>query len=181
MESYSILTVDLMNPKVKQYVEMKMKRIQTVAQAKSIAANVEDWAYRVVDQHGNCGVLCFRGVEVALFYKRMVSPITMEEMDPIPEGPGIHPDMLWIRVEFFHTKAAKSRNKAEVKLQETMESELEKYKGLSTQLRIETEQLYKSLEVLEGRLDRAKKLSQTKGSKKPVVVKRPKKVMKKRK
>lgn len=153
-EAYRVLSVDLMEPKVKQYVEMKMKKILTPSQAKSLAAEKKGWALRTLDQVGNAFILCFNGIEVALFYKRASTPMTVEEIDPIPEGPGIHQDKLWIRVEFFHTKAASSRNQAQIKYEQQMEEDLAKYKGMSSQYATELEQIRLKLEGMEGRLKR---------------------------
>ena len=149
MEAYKVLAIDLLEPRVKQFVEMKLKQIQTAHQARSLSTGKTDWSYKVLDQHGNVGVLAFRGVEVALFYKRTATPITMEEMDPIPEGPGIAADKLWIRVELFHTKTSKDRNLVQLKYEKDRDEELATYKGLATQMSTENEQLKNRIQVLE--------------------------------
>jgi hypothetical protein len=61
------------------------------------------WMLRSVSQVGSFDVqiLMYKGLEVALFFKRQTSIITPELEDPTPEGCIEDEDDIWVRMELF--------------------------------------------------------------------------------
>lgn len=61
------------------------------------------WSMRSVSLIGNADVwvLLYKGLEVAVFFRRQTSLITPEPGDPIPEGYLQHADDVWARMDLF--------------------------------------------------------------------------------
>lgn len=67
-----------------------------------------DWKYVKVDTLGNIGILNYRGIQVALFFKRQVTEIAPIVGEKPPENPITDPDEVWQRLDILGPSAKKA-------------------------------------------------------------------------
>jgi hypothetical protein len=76
----------------KQFVADESKK----AEEKNKSTN---WQYSDVDLHGRIGVLKYKGVEIAQFFKRQLSKHRISHENPVSELRLKDPDDAWLRVD----------------------------------------------------------------------------------
>jgi hypothetical protein len=65
------------------------------------------WSMRQISLVGNFDVqsLHYKGLEVAVFWRRQLSEVTPDPSDPVPEGVIEHPDDVWVRLDLIGKSA----------------------------------------------------------------------------
>lgn len=113
---YRVLLVDQMSKADKIAVAAKVSTLYTGPEAKSSSYRQiapgqfenENWQYEIKDYQGQVGVLKFKGVEAAVFYKRQVTEIEPLPVDPVPEGVIRDPDDAWVRLDLLGLSARRT-------------------------------------------------------------------------
>jgi len=98
---YMVLQCEQLSKADKELVVAKLANVRSVQDAFALVDAKEGWGYKVVDHHGNVGVITFRGVEAALLYRRNVVKVEPFPQDPLPEGIITDPLDAWKRVDLL--------------------------------------------------------------------------------
>jgi len=109
---YTCLTVDHMSKVNHDMVNATLKTIVSATDARLLPDGVNGWACECLDQNGRVYVLKYKGIEVALFFKRQLTEIKLNPGDRYPEGVMKEPDDAWQRLDI----ASKSARQANVVL-----------------------------------------------------------------
>lgn len=167
---YRQLTVSLLQPRVKNMIEVRIMNVKTGDDAKMLAAaqNDKGWSYDSLDTLGRVGVLKFRGTEVALFFKRQSTNFKTEDIDPVPERTIADPEEAWARMEFFHTKSSKKRSSWFADREKELMDSVEAFRGLAHQRDVENDQLQQKVQAMSQTISTLRKRlsTPTKGGKK---------------
>lgn len=84
--------------------------VQTLAHERTKAGQPSLWFYTIMDMMGGrVGLLKFKGIEVALFFKRQTTELVMQPGSPLPEHPIEDPDDVWQRLDLMGPSARRSR------------------------------------------------------------------------
>ena len=67
-----------------------------------------DWAYTIIDHLGNAGIMTYRGIQVALFFKRQITEIAPAIGEKPPDNPITDPDDVWQRLDLLGPSAKKA-------------------------------------------------------------------------
>lgn len=70
---------------------------------------VQYWSYESVDLHGRIGLLKYKGIEIALFIKRQLSPHRISTETPVSERRLNNPDDAWMRLDLSGLSARQSK------------------------------------------------------------------------
>jgi hypothetical protein len=113
---YPVLTISQLSDKALESVRAFVKPLVTGEEAgKKVvqlirAAEGEsiEWSYSLLDQLGNVGVLRYRGIEVALYFKRQVTEQSPGIGEPIPEARIEDPTDVWQRLDLLGPSAKKA-------------------------------------------------------------------------
>lgn len=106
---YYVLTVHQLNDKDQKIVDkalavcinpVEAKQLTRLSQAGGAASG---FSYRDISlvKDFECGVLMYKGLAVALYYKRQVTKIEPEPMDPVPTGALESLEDVWARLDLF--------------------------------------------------------------------------------
>jgi hypothetical protein len=68
-----------------------------------------DWSYQMIDLHGRVGILKYKGIEIALFIKRQLSPHRITGDTPLSEKRLNNPDDAWMRLDLSGLSARQSK------------------------------------------------------------------------
>ena len=100
---YYVLTVIYLNAKDQKVVEKGLAVCTTPTDCKLLAQKQVGWLYRDISlvKDFDCGVLQYKGLAVAVYFKRQVTKIEPEPMDPIPVGHLETLDDAWARLDLF--------------------------------------------------------------------------------
>lgn len=102
---YLVLTLDQLSKSDKELVRAKVKALTTGEEA--IASVGDGWQYWLMDEQGRVGVLVYKGVEVAVFYKRQTTIMERSTGDPTPESL-VEPTDVWQRLDLLGPSARKA-------------------------------------------------------------------------
>jgi molecular chaperone GrpE (heat shock protein) len=102
---YKVLQITMLPQHLKIEMMSKLATINTGDQAKQLAGQPPGWGYRHLDTLGRIGVLSLRGVEVAVFFKRQMQELEVEDCDPVPEGEIKDPVDVWVRLDVLGLSA----------------------------------------------------------------------------
>lgn len=115
---YKVLSISQLSKAWIQTIKATVKTVITGDAAKDFVYNTardlalqglkSDWAYKVIDNLGHVGVLEYRGIQVALFFKRQVSEIMPVVGEKPPENPITDPDEVWQRLDILGSSAKKA-------------------------------------------------------------------------
>jgi hypothetical protein len=105
---YYVLTVHQLNDKDQKIVDKALVLCTNPVEAKKYLLKQPGFSYRDISlvKDFECGVLVYKGLAVALFYKRQVTKIEPEPMDPVPTGALESLEDVWARLDLF-TKSPK--------------------------------------------------------------------------
>lgn len=95
--SYQVLVSDQLSAVDKAEISKVVSTLLTPEDTDVLTKQTIGWSFRILDTLKHVGVLAFRGVPVALFYKRMCNTITPMECDPVPLKAIEDPKDLWMR------------------------------------------------------------------------------------
>lgn len=121
---YTVLTIAHMSQIVKDTVHATLKTIVTADQAFRLPNGVNGWACEKLDLRGRVLVLSYKGVEVALFFKRQTTELRLIPGDRYPEGVMKESSETWQRLDIAGLSAKKA-NFVTVKMQERIEGDNE--------------------------------------------------------
>src|SRR5580692_6222054 len=121
---YSVLTLTQLSEADKALILGTLKTVNSAAHAMTLPqilhrdGNLKNnkmenlvmngWACNCIDQLGKCYVLSFRGIEVALFYKRQLTTIKLNPGDKQPEGVTQDPEEAWQRLDLLGQSAKRA-------------------------------------------------------------------------
>jgi hypothetical protein len=168
---YTILTITQMSEIDKALVQATLKTINSANEALTLpqiqhldgnprnnkTANLQlnGWACTCLDSTGTgrCYVLSYRGIEVALLFKRQLTEVKLQEGDKQPEGVCQDQEEAWMRLDLFGASA----KRANLVLTTTLNQLKEENKLLTTRVN--------TLEELNTRLEHAENKRQNELSK----------------
>lgn len=119
---YSSLTVSEMKSEDRNFALKKIAKINTGIEAKSFAVKegytslgiptgpeAGKWTYSDIDLHGRVGILKYKGIEIALFIHRQLSPHRITPDTPISEMKLKNPDDAWMKLDLTGLSARQAR------------------------------------------------------------------------
>lgn len=108
---YKVLSVRLLSEEDKKIVAKEVVKLVTPADIKKLVGNPvikhgrlmpsmsSKWTYIPFGYYMPGGVLKYKGIEVAVFYRRTIEEIPVEAHDPIPEGWLEKEEDIWARFD----------------------------------------------------------------------------------
>lgn len=103
---YKVLSVRALNAKDLALVIKVLAKVNTPKQAEKLVGPASKWGFKMLAlSDARVGVSTYRGVEVALFFKRMTVDVVPDPIDPVPEGALEHPEDVWVRFDLFGKSA----------------------------------------------------------------------------
>jgi len=153
--AYKLLPTDALTKDQKEIIDTKVRSIKTGEDAEKIAG-VDSFGYLKSFHPGVVGILTWRGVEVALFYKRQVISVESEECDPVPAIKIEDPREAWVRLEFLHTRASSLRQSWYADIEEVYNDRIQHLEAIERQQTIEADLFNKKIMELEKELENVK-------------------------
>src|SRR6266700_1002799 len=101
--TYKVLQADMISGAEKERVASIASYVRTGDEAHKLAGH-DGFAYRGLDIRGRCGVVTYRGKEVALLFKREITEIEPGPSDPVPERTLNEPAEAWIQINLLGTE-----------------------------------------------------------------------------
>ncbi|SRR6266566_2936259 len=98
--TYKVLQSDLISGAEKERVASIASFVRTGDEAHKLAGH-DGFAYKGLDIRGRCGVVTYRGKEVALLFKREIMEIEPGPADPVPERTLQEPAEAWIQINLL--------------------------------------------------------------------------------
>lgn len=152
--AYKILPTDALPKATKEKIDVIVRGIKTGDEAESIAVNdSNDWSYLKTFLPGSVGILCYKGIEVALYYKRQLIKIESDACDPFPQGHIQDHREAWVRNEFLHTKASIERTAWFGDKEKEMLAKISNLEGMSKQQQTENDLLHARVAELEKEVE----------------------------
>lgn len=115
---YKVLTIDHLPKAAMELIRATVKTLVSGDSARDFAhkdarlfatKNLQtDWAYTSLDVKGRIGVLRYRGIEVAMFFKREITEIEPGSGEKPPECQITDPVDLWQRLDIFGPSAKRA-------------------------------------------------------------------------
>ena len=99
--TYRVLAVNQLSKEDLKIVTKTMIKINTEAQAKALVGIGSKWGYKPFQITDRVGVITYKGIEVALMFKRFTTMVEPMPDDPVPEGYLENPEDVWIRYDLF--------------------------------------------------------------------------------
>lgn len=100
--TYRVLAVDRLSDKDKRLVTKVLIKVKTDADAKKLVGVGSRWGYKpLAYQTDRVGVISYKGIEVAIMFKRVTLIIEPLPEDPIPEGTLENAEDVWQRHDLF--------------------------------------------------------------------------------
>jgi len=167
--SYRVLmSSNIFNDADKKEIIKGLAFATTPIKAKTLLPQVgkpSKWSIRQISQIGNFDVqsLHFKGLEVAVFWKRQTSEVIPDPSDPVPEGVLENPDDVWVRFDLFVKSARQLTGAVQqelAKLQQEIDLKDLLLKAKDRDLEVNS----KTIKALQGRI-KTLELTQTKKSK----------------
>ena len=119
---FTCLTIAHMSKVNWDMVHAMLKTIVTANQALTLPDGVNGWACQCLDQNGRVYILSYKGIEVALYFKRQLTEIKLNPGDHYPEGVMQDPSEAWQRLDIAG-RSAKQANVVLTKMHERIEDE----------------------------------------------------------
>lgn len=105
--TYKVLAVNLFTDTDNKIIAKTLMALNTDKQAQAVVTKIEwhnPWGFSyAVSLKGpeRIGILTYKGVEVALFFKRYTVDVVPAPEDPVPEGALENLEDVWIRFDLF--------------------------------------------------------------------------------
>lgn len=100
--SYSILAVDQVSKADLKVIIKTIVKVKTDQDAQKLVGIGSKWGYKpLAYQTDRVGVITYKGIEVALMYRRVTLTVLPLPEDPAPEGALENPDDVWVRFDLF--------------------------------------------------------------------------------
>lgn len=106
---YKVLQASMVRESEKERASSIAAFVRTGEEAHKLAGH-DDFSYFGLDVRGRCGVVKYKGIEVALLFKREVVEVEPGPADPVPERTIKDPADAWIQVSLLN-EDAKAENK----------------------------------------------------------------------
>jgi molecular chaperone GrpE (heat shock protein) len=157
---YRVLQVDMLKQADREKAATIISFVQSDSDAYKLAGH-DGFAYKDLDLRRRVGVVTYRGVEIALLFKREVLEMEPGPADPVPERTLRDPVGAWIQIDLLNADAVEKRKgigdrlsaaiaqvqrlqmlwQEEKGRREKAEEEVEKGKGAKEALRGATEKI----------------------------------------
>lgn len=134
---YEVLLWHQLSERDVQFISGAVTLLGTGLEAQALARQDNFWSYEHMDSLGRAGVLKYKGVETAVFWKRQSTKIVVQPHDPVPTGILREPDDIWMRYELFGISARQVNMRHKVRVQVKDED----YKLLRTEVKIKDERI----------------------------------------
>lgn len=178
--TFQILPSSHLKPAEKAAVRAFIKPLLTGYQAEAIVykedplskkkGHEHGWAYKKMDLQGRVGVMSFRGMEVALFYKRQMTEIKPVPGEPIPENIIQEPTDVWVRFDLLG-KSAREQNLFLAQRHSTYEESIKRMEekvaakdALIDAVEKSNKQMHRRIEVLTEQRDKMALTIQSRGA-----------------
>jgi molecular chaperone GrpE len=102
---YKVLQADMLKQQDKEKAAAVSSFVTSGEEAYKLQGQ-DGFAYRDLDLRGRCGVVCYKGVEVALLFKREVVEREPFVGEPVPERVLSQPSDAWLQINLINTEAA---------------------------------------------------------------------------
>jgi len=151
---YRVLQVDMLKPADREAAAAIISFVQSDADAYKLAGH-DGYAYKDLDMRRRVGVVTYKGVEVALLFKREIIEREPGPADPVPENVIKDPAGAWIQVDLLSADAVERRKGIGDRLSQSLAqaSRLQilwqDEKGLRQRAESELEKLQKDKEALK--------------------------------
>ena len=100
--TYSVLAINRLSPVDKKVVSKILVKVKTEGDAKKLVGIGSKWGYKPLAYNTDrVGVITYKGIEVAIMYKRVTLMLMPMPEDPVPEGTLENPEDVWIRFDLF--------------------------------------------------------------------------------
>ena len=104
--TYKVLSVDQLSELDKRIVTKQLAKLTNPLQAKQMVQPGAVWGYRALSLFPpECGLILYKGVHVAIFFKRTTEEIEPLPCDPVPAGALENPDDVWIKFDLLGKSA----------------------------------------------------------------------------
>jgi molecular chaperone GrpE (heat shock protein) len=117
--TYKVLQADLIKGSEKERAAAIASFVMSDQDAHKLAGH-EGFSYKGLDMRGRCGVILYKGMEVALLFKREVCQITPGPADPVPERALKEPTDAWIQINLLNTDESDRQKGVGEKLRQAM-------------------------------------------------------------
>ena len=100
---YYVLQVHQLKADDQKIITKALATCTNPVECKKLIGKQPNWMYRDISliKDFECGILLYKGLAVALYYKRQVNKIEPEPMDPVPSGALENLDDVWARLDLF--------------------------------------------------------------------------------
>ena len=105
---YKVLTADMLRQADREKAASVVAFIQSDADAYKLAGH-DSFAYKDLDLRRRVGVITYKGVEVALMFRREVQELEPGPADPVPEKIITDPKGMWVQVDLLGTDPVEKR------------------------------------------------------------------------
>ncbi len=102
--AYKILAVNQIKEADYKLISKALVKVTNEATAKALTGHGSKWGYKFYNLAG-FGELTYKGIKVAMLYKRVMLTIVPDPEDPVPEGTLEDPDDVWLMVPMFGLSA----------------------------------------------------------------------------
>lgn len=117
--TYKVLQADLIRGSEKERAAAIASFVMSDQDAHKLAGH-EGFSYQGLDMRGRCGVIRYKGMEVALLFKREVVQLTPGPADPVPERALKEPADAWIQISLLNTDDADKQKGIGERLRQAM-------------------------------------------------------------
>lgn len=152
---YKVLQVDMLKQQDREAAASVTSFMNSSEDAHRLAGQA-GFSYRDLDLRGRCGVVVYKGVEVALLFKREMLELEPGPADPVPQNVLKEPSEVWLKVDLLSAEPVEKRKGLGDRLSKAMEqvSRLsilwEEQKSKRARAEEEAEKLRKDAELARG-------------------------------
>src|SRR5580765_6020897 len=97
---YKMLQAEMVSGKDREIASAVSSFILSGEDAHKMAGH-EHFAYKTLDQKGRCGVVTYKGIEIALLFKREVIEREPWPSEPVPVSALTDPKNAWLRIDLL--------------------------------------------------------------------------------
>lgn len=150
MAKYKVIATSMIPLDLRPYVDSVVSKTLHPNAAMAIAGS-EEWTFKSIDHLGRAYAMTYRGIEVALFFKRAVIAVDSEPCDPLPECSVDDIETVWVRVELMHCKPSKHRGTWVTSELEQLRDANVHLQGLCKSQQTELDAVHKRIAIIENR------------------------------
>jgi hypothetical protein len=120
LPKYKMLQAEMVKGKDRELAAAVSSFILSGQDAHKLAGH-EGFSYQVLDHTGRCGVVMYKGIEVALLFKRQVVERQPWPSEPIPVSTLNEPKDAWLQIDLLDSTLVEKQKGLSERLQKSME------------------------------------------------------------